>query len=254
MPRTRRAHALNRQTSVKSPAQRPTVHAQLDVPPAPTRSGCRSTSCGPCRWRSPVAGQRKPCSTLKTGRVLLSWPLNPNCKPGQRNPERSRNLTPDEVEELLACKEQAATLDVWLEHFVSHIERRRELLEKVRAIAASDFLPLLEQLVDDLREKSVAGSDLIVRNRQIRPAGQQRCEMSADSAGRPSTRCHLVKRTHRSCRPSRSRAICRSLQTVIANSSSGARLPSWMPRTWHLAGSCIAQSQSEQKQVASRSS
>jgi transcriptional regulator with XRE-family HTH domain len=83
---------------------------------------------------------------LATQPELKAW--------AERNPERSRNLTPDEVEELLGLQGAGGPLSTYgVEHFVSHIERRRDLLEKVRAIAGSDFLPLLEQLVDLISEK-----------------------------------------------------------------------------------------------------
>ncbi len=91
-------------------------------------------------------GQPVRLQQLATQPELQTW--------AERNPERSRNLTPDEIEELLALQGAGGPLSTYgVEHFVSHIERRRELIEKVRALASSDFLPLLEQLVDLLHEK-----------------------------------------------------------------------------------------------------
>ncbi len=98
--------------------------------------------------RTLLNGDEQPARLLElaTQPELQSW--------AERNPDRGKNLTPDEIEELLALQGAGGPLSTYgVEHFVSHIERRRELIEKVRAIASSDFLPLLEQLVDLLHEK-----------------------------------------------------------------------------------------------------
>lgn len=92
-------------------------------------------------------GQPTPLQELATQPELQAW--------AERNPERCKQLLPDEVEELLNLQGAGGPLSTYgVEHFAAHIERRRELIEKVRAIAGSDFIDLLEQLVDLLYEKA----------------------------------------------------------------------------------------------------
>lgn len=73
----------------------------------------------------------------------------------ERNPERSRSLTTDEWHELLQMQgEDGALRRIGAEHFVQHMERRRELVHKVKEIAnEKTFLDTLEQLVDLIHEK-----------------------------------------------------------------------------------------------------
>jgi transcriptional regulator with XRE-family HTH domain len=71
-----------------------------------------------------------------------------------RNPDRARNLTGDEIEELVALQGSGAMLDGFgVEGFVQQIERRRSLLEQVRAIASTEYLKLLEDLVGLLYDR-----------------------------------------------------------------------------------------------------
>lgn len=87
------------------------------------------------------AGHSSRLHDLATQPELRAWV--------ESHPERSKALTDEEVEELLSLQgPDGALVRYGVEQFVSHIERRRELIEKVREIAASDRLPLLEQLVD----------------------------------------------------------------------------------------------------------
>lgn len=65
-----------------------------------------------------------------------------------RHPERAKQLTPREVEELLAMQGPDGPLArVGVEHFVELLERKRRLRDQVELIASSEYLPLLEQLV-----------------------------------------------------------------------------------------------------------
>jgi transcriptional regulator with XRE-family HTH domain len=72
----------------------------------------------------------------------------------ERNPERARGLSPDEIDELLSLQGNGGVLTtLGVETFVARLERRRRLVGQVRAIAATEYLDLLEQLVGLLFEK-----------------------------------------------------------------------------------------------------
>jgi transcriptional regulator with XRE-family HTH domain len=67
----------------------------------------------------------------------------------ERNAERARQLTPAEVEELLAMQGDTGPLAaVGPERVIELLERKRDLLQRVHAIAATEYLSLLEQLVE----------------------------------------------------------------------------------------------------------
>jgi transcriptional regulator with XRE-family HTH domain len=72
----------------------------------------------------------------------------------ERNPERARRLSEQEMEELLAMQGPEGPLSAFgVDAFVQRIERRRRLLQQVHAIAGTEYLDLLEQLVALLHEK-----------------------------------------------------------------------------------------------------
>jgi transcriptional regulator with XRE-family HTH domain len=71
-----------------------------------------------------------------------------------RNPERARELTPEDVDELLSLQGTGGPLTrIGVEHFVELIERKRKLIQKIHAIAGTEYLELLEQMVGLLYEK-----------------------------------------------------------------------------------------------------
>jgi transcriptional regulator with XRE-family HTH domain len=71
-----------------------------------------------------------------------------------RNPERAGRLSPDEVDELLSLQGTGGPLTLGgVEHFVGRLERKRKLLEQIHAIAGTEYLELLEKLVDLMYEK-----------------------------------------------------------------------------------------------------
>jgi transcriptional regulator with XRE-family HTH domain len=72
----------------------------------------------------------------------------------ERNRERSRQLTADEFGELLSMQGTGGPLaTMGVEHFVGMIERKRKLVDKVLAIAGTEFIDLLEQMVELMYEK-----------------------------------------------------------------------------------------------------
>lgn len=72
----------------------------------------------------------------------------------ERNPDRARQLTAEDLDELLAMQGVDGPLSGFgVEAFVGRIERRRKLAKQVEVIAGTEYLELLEQLVKLLYEK-----------------------------------------------------------------------------------------------------
>jgi hypothetical protein len=72
----------------------------------------------------------------------------------ERNPDRARQLSEDEMDELLSLQGTGGPLTAFgVEGFVQRIERRRKLVEQIHAIAGTEYLELLEQLVGLLYDK-----------------------------------------------------------------------------------------------------
>jgi DNA-binding phage protein len=72
----------------------------------------------------------------------------------ERNAERARQLTPEEVEEVLTLQGPDGPLAAYgADAFVGRLERRRKLVRQVVAVAATEFLDLLEQFVGLLYDK-----------------------------------------------------------------------------------------------------
>jgi len=69
-----------------------------------------------------------------------------------RNPERSRELTDKEIDELLALQGEALNA-IGVETFVCKLERRRNLMEQVRVVADSELLEALETIVGLMFDK-----------------------------------------------------------------------------------------------------
>ncbi len=66
-----------------------------------------------------------------------------------RNDERSAEFSAEEVDELLQMQETGGALErLGVEQCVEMLERRRRLLTQVRLIAGTEYLDLLEQVVD----------------------------------------------------------------------------------------------------------
>ena len=72
----------------------------------------------------------------------------------ERNPERARQLSDEEIDELASLQGTGGPLTpLGVDHFVTLIERKRKLLEQVHAVAGTEYLELLEKLVGLLYEK-----------------------------------------------------------------------------------------------------
>ena len=70
------------------------------------------------------------------------------------NPERARQLTAEEIDELISLQGTGGPLTpAGVEHFVAIIERKRRLLQQVHAVAGTEYLELLEKFVGLLYEK-----------------------------------------------------------------------------------------------------
>jgi transcriptional regulator with XRE-family HTH domain len=77
---------------------------------------------------------------------LLAW--------AERNPERARELSDAEIDELLSIQGTGGPLSsLGVEHYVQLLERKRKLIHQVHAIAGTEYLGLLEQFVTVLFEK-----------------------------------------------------------------------------------------------------
>ncbi len=72
----------------------------------------------------------------------------------ERNPDRARRLSPEEVDELLSLQGTGGPLTGFgVEHFVEVIERKRKLFQQMHAIAGTEYLDVLEKLVQLMYEK-----------------------------------------------------------------------------------------------------
>jgi hypothetical protein len=72
----------------------------------------------------------------------------------ERNPDRARQLSEDEMDELLSLQGTGGPLTAFgVEGFVQRIERRRKLVQQIHAIAGTEYLELLEQLVGLMYDK-----------------------------------------------------------------------------------------------------
>jgi transcriptional regulator with XRE-family HTH domain len=88
----------------------------------------------------------------------------------QHHPDRAALLSDFEIEELLSLQGTGGPLTIaGVEHFVTLIERKRELLKRIEVICGTEYLNLLEQIVE------------LVYHR-IQPYGSQQTEVSEPEA------------------------------------------------------------------------
>jgi transcriptional regulator with XRE-family HTH domain len=72
----------------------------------------------------------------------------------ERNPQRAGKLSPQEIDELLSLQGTGGPLTGFgVDHFVELLERKRELIYKVHAVAGTEYIDLLEKLVQLMYEK-----------------------------------------------------------------------------------------------------
>jgi hypothetical protein len=72
----------------------------------------------------------------------------------ERNPERSKQLTAEEIDNLLGAQGPGGPLAmIGVEGYIRQLERRRELIQKVHDIIGTEYQDLLERLVGLLHEK-----------------------------------------------------------------------------------------------------
>lgn len=70
-----------------------------------------------------------------------------------RNVDRTRQFTPAEVDELISLDAEGALSRIGVERFIELLERRRQLVERVRVVAGSEYMDLLERFVEVLYDK-----------------------------------------------------------------------------------------------------
>jgi transcriptional regulator with XRE-family HTH domain len=72
----------------------------------------------------------------------------------ERNPDRARQLDNEEIDELLSLQGTGGPLTSFgVEHFIGLIERKRKLVQQLHAIAGTEYLDLLEQMMGLIYEK-----------------------------------------------------------------------------------------------------
>jgi transcriptional regulator with XRE-family HTH domain len=102
-----------------------------------------------------LAKVRAPALSPEASRRLYEQAMQPELKAWlERNPERAAQLSTAEVDELLSLQSTGGPLTAFgVAHFVELLERRRRLINKVTAVAGTEYLELLEQFVEVLYDK-----------------------------------------------------------------------------------------------------
>lgn len=100
-------------------------------------------------------GDQKPELADRTLRQLYERASQPELLAWlERNPERARHLTPDEIDELLSLQGPDSPMSRYgVEHIINLIERKRRIIEQVHAIAGTEYLDTLEKVVGLMYDK-----------------------------------------------------------------------------------------------------
>jgi transcriptional regulator with XRE-family HTH domain len=72
----------------------------------------------------------------------------------ERNPERAKQLSAEEIDELLSIQGTGGPLtNVGVEHHIKLVERKRRLKQQIEVVANTEYLDPLEKLVELMYEK-----------------------------------------------------------------------------------------------------
>ena len=103
----------------------------------------------------PRMNSQRPAEGDETIRRLYESATQPELQSWlDRNPERARRLTRDEIDELLSIQGTGGPLtQIGVERYVELIERKRKLIDQVQAVAGTEYLDLLEKMVALMYDK-----------------------------------------------------------------------------------------------------
>jgi hypothetical protein len=98
---------------------------------------------------------RPPRTAAEVRRRLFEQAMQPEVRLWmERNPDRAAAFTAEELDELLSLQGVGGPLTAFgVAEFVQRLERRRQLVQKVVAVAGTEYVDLLESFVNVLFEK-----------------------------------------------------------------------------------------------------
>lgn len=96
-----------------------------------------------------------PSSAAEQRRRLFEQAMQPEVRLWmEQHPDRAAALTADELDELMSLQGVGGPLtEFGVAEFVGRLERRRRLVQKVTAVAGTEYVELLESFVELLFEK-----------------------------------------------------------------------------------------------------
>jgi transcriptional regulator with XRE-family HTH domain len=98
---------------------------------------------------------RPPRTAAEERRRLFEQAMQPEMRIWmEQNPDQAAELTADELDELLSLQGVGGPLTAFgVAEFVQRLQRRRQLVHKIIAIAGTEYVDLLESFVELLFEK-----------------------------------------------------------------------------------------------------
>jgi len=98
---------------------------------------------------------RPPRSAAEQRRRMFEQAMQPEVRQWlEQNPDRAAALLADELDELMSLQGVGGPLTAFgVAEFVQRLERRRQLIQKVVAVAGTEYVELLESFVGLLFEK-----------------------------------------------------------------------------------------------------